>query len=190
MSFILDALRRSERARRALGETPTDVPLEARRAPARRPWLALGLGLLAVNLGVLALVVWRMERAAPTATAAAPATPSLSTASRSREVRPLAAEAPASSVDAALPEPLPDTDPARSVLPPALADLPALAARLPALEIQVHTWAEQPAQRFVLVNLKRYTEGARLAEGPLLVAIVPEGLVLEHEGTRFLLPRR
>src|SRR5688572_774717 len=99
MSFILDALRRSERARRALGETPTDVPLEARRRVGRRPWLAVALGLLVLNLAVLALVWWRMGAPRPVTPPVVEAAAPVVVAGRSREVRPLAAEAPASSVD-------------------------------------------------------------------------------------------
>lgn len=196
MSFILDALRRSEQARRALGETPTDVPLAA-RAPrlGHAAWRWAVAVLLAANLGVLAWLLWprastpALAPAIPPAADSAPA-PALP-APRSLEVRPLAGEAPSAT------DPLStDESAARGgaradlLIPPRLSEFPALAARLPTLEIQVHSWSADPAQRFAMVNLERYAEGQRLAAGPLLVAIVPEGLVLEHEGVRFLLPSR
>ena len=47
--------------------------------------------------------------------------------------------------------------------------------------------AEQPADRFVFINGRKYVEGERLLEGPQLVSIEPTGAVLAHAGRRFVL---
>ena len=46
-----------------------------------------------------------------------------------------------------------------------------------------------PGDRFVFINLNKQTEGSRLAEGPIVEEITPDGVVLNHNGTSFLLPR-
>ena len=46
------------------------------------------------------------------------------------------------------------------------------------------------AERFVVVNGRRYQEGATLQEGPTLERITPDGVILNHRGLRFLLPRQ
>jgi len=60
---------------------------------------------------------------------------------------------------------------------------------LPDLHLDIHVWSEQPRGRFVYVNTMKYREGDDLAEGPRVASIVRNGVVLEHNGRRFLLPR-
>ncbi|NOR67834.1 MAG: GspB domain-containing protein, partial [Woeseiaceae bacterium] len=60
---------------------------------------------------------------------------------------------------------------------------------LPDLHLDIHVYSDQPAERFVFVNMNKYREQARLAEGPLVKEITPEGVILEHLGNGFLLPR-
>ena len=96
--------------------------------------------------------------------------------------------AQADSEPAALPEPvLMDNEPT----PPSLSELQGrgMLMNLPALGVDLHVYAAQPAARFVFINLNRYREGERLREGPLVVRITPDGVILQHEGQRFLLPR-
>jgi general secretion pathway protein B len=61
---------------------------------------------------------------------------------------------------------------------------------LPELHLDIHVYSEQPAERFVFINMSKYKEDGTLAEGPVVKEIVPEGVVLEHRGTRFLMSRR
>ena len=73
----------------------------------------------------------------------------------------------------------------------ALRDLPPeTRSAIPALEVNVHTYSQNRADRMVLINMKRYREGDRLAEGPVVHAITPTGVVLVHEKQRFHLPIR
>ena len=65
---------------------------------------------------------------------------------------------------------------------------PEYRADFPQITIQVHVFEQIPAQRFVIVNGRRYREGETLAEGPALVEIVREGLVLDYRGERLLYP--
>ena len=52
---------------------------------------------------------------------------------------------------------------------------------------RAHAFSAQPKDRFVFINGRKYQEGERLAEGPMLVAIEPTGAVLTHAGRRFIL---
>ncbi len=228
MSFILDALRKSEhdRDRRALPGA-VDVPV-SRARQTRLPWLLGGIGaLLLLNLGVLLYLLGRSapapHTAEPTTAVAAtrvtaPATP-MSTphpATRAinvdgRTVRPLAAEvgsaeplpdvpapprtastdwgaAPASSPPTSYDSGMPRNAGTAGV--PSIRELPPQAtAGLPVLNIDLHVYSTEPAQRFAVINGQRVHDGSRLREGPLVERITPDGAVLVHNGARFLLPR-
>ncbi|MEX2496305.1 MAG: general secretion pathway protein GspB [Woeseia sp.] len=217
MSFILDALKKSE-AERQRKSVPgfADIP-DGRdaTAPQRWWWWALG-SLLAVNLGVLLGVFFRpgaTETVAPAIASeavTAPADPR-----GERPVAELVSEARQASADreaatitevprrpAAQPtirqqEPAPaPVLPRRgtTTLGEALPTLEEVRAegllQLPNLHLDIHVYSERAAERFVFINMSRYNENAVLAEGPVVKEIMPEGVLLEHSGTRFLLPRR
>ena len=55
--------------------------------------------------------------------------------------------------------------------------------------IDVHVFAEEPARRFVLIDLKKYREGDTLASGALLEKISPGSIQLFYKGTRFRVDR-
>jgi len=61
-------------------------------------------------------------------------------------------------------------------------------ADFPALKVEIHVYEKSPQRRFVMVNGRRYRETERLGEGPTLVEIVPEGMVLEYRGEKVLYP--
>lgn len=77
------------------------------------------------------------------------------------------------------------TAPAHDALP----DADELAARgtVPALHLDLHVYANQPQQRFIFVNSRKYREGETLAEGPLVEQITADGAVLSFRGSRFKL---
>lgn len=103
-----------------------------------------------------------------------------------------------SSSDAAIhhaaraPDPvLTDSDPFDAEVLPSINELnvagqPALAN----LHLDVHVYATQPSERFVYINMRKYREGATLAEGPVLEHIRRDGVVLNYQGLRFVLPRQ
>lgn len=75
------------------------------------------------------------------------------------------------------------------VLPTASA-LTATGASLPDLHLDIHVYSNNPAERFVFVNMRKYHEGQALSEGPTIERITPEGAVLNQQGLRYLLPRQ
>ena len=232
MSFILDALRKSEH-QRDKGLLPARFDAPATRAAASRLPLVLGVvgALLAVNVVVLLVVLLRPAAAPREAAArgpdAAPAPPlaatqfNNATAAGDRPavpaVRPLETEVEEGTVAAALEPPPLRAGGARvrraaaddSTRPAAfgrgapaqardggatgvrsLNELPPQAtAGLPRLNIDLHVYGPDAARRFVVLNGRRYREGDHLQEGPTLEQVTADGVVLNHRGLRFLLPR-
>jgi general secretion pathway protein B len=210
VSFILDALRKSEHERQrstvpGLSHVPYATP--ARALPR---WVLALIALLAVSVFALAGAWWLSSRPTPTLSAALPAsverpverppaaapladravgTPSraLAEAANAGAREPAPAEAtvagPAASV--AAPEPAPPR--ASEPTLPSVAALLAEGIALPALRLELHAYSERPSDRFVFINGRKYVEGERLAEGPDLVSIAPTGAVLSLQGRRFLL---
>lgn len=87
-------------------------------------------------------------------------------------------------------------DEAQAVWQPAAPDylyqweLPlAVRQALPALNLTIHVFAANPADRFVLINGVRYTEGAELGSGAVLAEIRAEGALVDFRDYRFLLTR-
>jgi general secretion pathway protein B len=73
---------------------------------------------------------------------------------------------------------------------PSIHDLaPQVTAGLPPLNIDLHVYSADPAQRFVIINGQRLRQGGQLKEGPTVEQITQEGAILSHQGIRFLLPR-
>ncbi|TDJ34276.1 MAG: hypothetical protein E2O56_02470 [Gammaproteobacteria bacterium] len=63
-------------------------------------------------------------------------------------------------------------------------------SQLPPLALNVHMYTQDPAQRFVLINMRRYQEGDTMEDSGILVRqVVPEGVVLHLAGRDFLLGR-
>lgn len=207
MSLILDALRKSERTRQQglmgrLGSAET--PPTRSRLPV--PWATL-LGLLllvnAVVLGVLFL--GPHPASAPVTASVVHGNPAPAPAADYHpSVRPLSQEAAASdrSPSPSAAAPAAPADKAADALPvsqPVIATnaaaipsydslTPDQRQGLPPLHLDVHGYAADPAERFVVINLKRYRIGDQLAEGAMLKDILPQGAVLEYRGTLFLLP--
>jgi len=206
MSFILDALKKSETERQRQNAPGfADVP-DGTDPPRAPRWLWVLGGLLAINLIVLLGVMLRPDLR-PTTDAATPseATPDGKPreASFSEMVEEAKKKQPipvADSADGAIT----DSNPAAEGRTASVTRTPEKIAQsyatfnelrangtivLPDLNLDIHVYSEQPEKRFVFVNMNKYREQARLAEGPLVREITPEGVVLELMGNDFLLPR-
>jgi general secretion pathway protein B len=61
---------------------------------------------------------------------------------------------------------------------------------LPELHLDVHVYATKPSERFVYINMRKYHEGGTLQEGPAVERIRRDGVVLNYQGLRFILPRQ
>jgi len=232
VSFILDALRKSEHERqRATVPGLSQVPLATPR-PQMPRWALAVIG--ALGAAVLALggawfystrtpaepvasapptVERSVELPPPAPRTAAPqqAAPArlpagestLSAAAASSTAPSLEDSAPNAGEDIGLtasagaapplgsPQLTPPTRvtnlPDDSVALPSIAVLAAEGVAVPPLRLELHAFSAQPKDRFVFINGRKYKEGDRLAEGPMLVEIAPTGAVLTHAGRRFIL---
>ena len=210
MSFILDALRKSE-AERQKQDAPgfVHVPDGSQRKTTAK-WVWLVAGLVVVNLAVLAVVLLRPDKAVnsirtntPTNTiATAPATDIVTdVAAQPITVQPNNTERTGGAVQQqsgasppvrANPVISYDVDPTVPVSDsfPTFNNLRAQGVLiLPDMHLDIHVFSSQPADRFVFINMSKYKERATLAEGPLVKEITPEGVILEFQGSSFLLPR-
>jgi general secretion pathway protein B len=213
MSFILDALRKSEHERqRAAMPGIVQVPfgLPRRHMPA---WPIVVIVVLAVAVLALGGAWWRSatrepapeaDTAArseipltlPPATVAVPPTPIYSAppvspsgvenASEPPVATPATPRDDVASVAASGDADTPEPAAEETTLPSAEA-LAAQGVAVPALRLELHAYSPRPADRFVFINGAKYVEGARLPEGPRVTAIAPNGAVLTYLGYRFLL---
>lgn len=60
---------------------------------------------------------------------------------------------------------------------------------VPNMHIDIHVYSAVADERFVFINMRRYNEGQRTQEGPQVERIVPDGVVMEHQGQRFFMSR-
>ena len=237
MSFILDALKKSEIERQRQSQPGLmDSPNTQRRS--RLPLWAILLGaLLAINIVVLAVMLLRNGAPAPASppkrhTEPAPlaedkapaadhfsplgpapvyapeipvtATDDVSTGTAAAsQVAPLAAplSAPRSSAQrsaprAALRRPDPvlideDAKADNAEVLPSINEINLTGAQaLPELHLDVHVYATKAGDRFVYINMRKYHEGSTLPEGPVVEHIRRDGVVLNYQGLRFILPRQ
>ena len=209
MSFILDALKKSETDRQEQGSADsTDVPSsDDSRGPPR--WLWALAFLLAINLAVLVGLLLRddaPEILEPTPANQIPTTMPAgddSFAEQLQEVRerqPTVAETrrtEAPEASQATPARRPPAEATSTPQPGfTLAELPTAdelrangTIQMADLHLDIHVYSEVPADRFVFINMVRHGENSRLAEGPVVKEITPEGVILNYSGTEFLLPR-
>jgi general secretion pathway protein B len=243
MSFILDALKKSETERQRQ-TVPGLMDARSRERRNRLPVWALVLAvLLGINLLVLTFVL--MRNSAPAAhapgPAQAPSAPDVAAASppAADHFSPLdatpvyAQEIPVAAGAASAPEspitsaPMTTQSPMAPHSPiartfagsgkapasftrrpdPLLTDedleansqeiLPSISEislsgeqALPELHLDVHVYSTKPADRFVYINMRKYHEGAALQEGPTVERIRRDGVVLNYQNLRFILPRQ
>jgi general secretion pathway protein B len=198
MSFILDALRKSE-AEKARGEAPSLLVSGSPRArPLARGLIVALVVALAINAGVLA--VWMLRQspaqtpaAVATVTPVAPAnepveaTVAAVQTSEPRSVPvaqpPLPVEAPSTTAFPA--SELPETDvvlPERVITPDDV--VTDAAAMAPAIEISTHVFSDDPTLRAVTIDGRRLREGDEIRPGTWLVEITESGIVVETDGVR------
>lgn len=217
MSFILDALKKSETERqRQSGPALFEVKVAPPRSRVA-PW-AVGLVLLLVlNLIVLGWVALRDRAPAADSTPSAPtATPqpaarppaalqAVSPAAAPRLLPDGGAAAIPSTAPPLLEEPVldemesseftpPPAPPAASVgvTPlnmPTREELVARGTPVPELRLDLHVYGARPDERFVFVNMRRLHEGESTADGLRIEHITPDGAILSWQGKRFHLPK-
>jgi general secretion pathway protein B len=226
VSFILEALRKSESDRQRLGNVAlADLPIARRRRG--QPWWVFALGaLLLVNSVVLIVVLMRDKpattpatKAAPVASAPnnapinthdsrissapAPITPAVSTSNplqaatahieyetistSERDIANAAASVPDGQT---LVRPSGALQGENKGVPSATSNLAAAERPASELHIDLHVYSKNSNERFVLINMHRYTEGQQLPNGAVVEQITPQGVVVQQNGLRYQIDRQ
>lgn len=198
MSFILDALKKSEEER-LRQQNPSTLPTTARRSTRKTPsWVWALMALLGINLVVLAVVLLKpaaeSNLAAATTLPIVTATPSAKTPSVTPAVpmttrEPDTTRTPASTSASSTSAALADT----TAAPPrtSLSSVPtrdqqiAAGVSLPPTVLNLHVYDADPSRRFVLLNGARLREGDVSRDGVELLSITPEGVVLSYGNSSF-----
>lgn len=60
---------------------------------------------------------------------------------------------------------------------------------VPHMHLDIHVFSENPGERFVFINMRRYDEGQATQEGPRIERIARDGVIMDYQGQRFFLPR-
>lgn len=209
MSFILDALKKSENDRQEHSSAEfASVPSDGGTSGPPR-WLWALVLLLAINVVVLLGLLLRddTQSAISGAADALPAVSEPEAQSEStfanqieeaRERQPATvARAESETRSESPPAPAQETaPPAASRSEFTLRAMPTAAELrvngtldMAELHLDIHVFSENPEDRFVFINMVRHKENSRLAEGPVVREITPEGVILDYVGTEFLLPR-
>lgn len=205
MSFILDALRKSETERQKQS-APGLADTRYRAVEQRRNyWIPLLVVILAAN--AIALAFMLMDDA-PTdqETVVSPPVvvpremPAVAANKPAPDIRPLHREVVAAprtkptakpkTVELApvAAEVVPESEPTESL--PSYQQLAADGSiSLPSLHVDIHVFSAKSAERFVFINMNKYREGEVLKEGPSIEKITKSGAVLNHQGTQFTIAR-
>lgn len=212
MSFILDALKKSETERQQQsGPEFSSVPSSSDE-PQSLKWLWILAVLLLINVVVLLGILLRQDASPPQPAlqepplaealpaAAAAKTDEPSFEEQVAEARERQADREQSAANTQM-----RSEPNRAAAAPVTVApaTPASAQRvatidelrldgqlqLPDLHLDIHVYSDAPEERFVFINMVKHRERSRLDEGPVVSEITPEGVILDYQGRTFLLPR-
>lgn len=200
MSFILDALKKSETERQQQsGAEFSSVPSSPGETQSFKWLWILGL-LLLVNIVVLVGVLMRPQDATEAPPLTQPPVPqeqSVAEPTFEEKIAEARQNQPPIQIQ---------QEPQPAAATPVVASRPAATPnrarvltidevrvngtlQLTDLHLDIHVYSDTPAERFVFINMTKHRENSRLDEGPEVVEITPDGVILEHQGTTFLLPR-
>ncbi len=218
MSFILDALKKSESERQRQAG-PALLEMRIIPPPRRLPTWAMVIGM--ILLASVAVLSWLALRSGPepgpattpaSASVATPADRPLPDTAQAAAPQPgapalaagVAANPPATSVadtsdaDQAGDNPA-DSEPAVAPRPGTqasgestakLRSYAELNGTVPELRLDLHVYSANPAERYAFINMRRVREGDVTAEGAQVREITRDGVVLEYRGSEFLLGRQ
>jgi hypothetical protein len=185
MSFILDALRKSENSRLRQDHPAVfshRMAMERQRLPV---WGIVLIALLALNVLLVVFLLLRNPSAnseEPIEGLALSPSPSVQTTLEPSTTAVPQAAPPASMVMPAVPESVALSD---STNLNTRDDLLARGASLPTADLNMHVYDANPALRFVLLNGQRLREGESSKEGLLLERITPDGVVVRYGSNTF-----
>jgi general secretion pathway protein B len=208
MSYILEALKKSDQQRQR-GATPTLQVAQVTVAAPKRP-LFIYYGLLAAVLLSTGIMIgwlrpWQPELPPPVTEPIAAKSP----ISISQQTAPASLTAPPEMLGAMKPNnpalvnsatpsaaaPIPDKTMPKPASIAGVAqeqkaitwdELPLQIQReIPAMTVQLHAYSSNPSERLVSINSIRLREGGSLMLGLRLEQITPDGMIFSYKGYRF-----
>jgi general secretion pathway protein B len=212
MSFILDALRKSETERQQQSGPGLANAQYRSTSTSRSIWIPLLVLVLAANAIAL---IFALNRDAPEidATAEPAEQKDTSTIPGNSPIRPLFREVPAADVPKSVAissptrtgsqQPAVEQFDAGELNDPESTDAGTVQDGIPnmqqlvlagqlsvqPLHLDIHVYSDSRSERFVFINMNKYREGDNLAEGPVIEEITKTGVILAYRGDRFTLDR-
>ena len=206
MSFILDALKKSENERQEQSSAEfSSVPSSSNNPnPARWLWM-LGI-LLLINFAVLIGILMKPSSTGSAIESEAAVVQESSGSfeeqvavaidNRAEQAPPAAAQTNAPASEPAVAKPVPAKPLVNRTSNTSIAIVPTMdelrlqgTLQIAEMHLDIHVYSASPADRFVFINMNKHREGSETAEGPVVREIRTDGVVLEHQGRVFLLPR-
>jgi len=192
MSYILDALKKSDQQRKRGAIPPLQTAQVTVAAPQRNmfaPYVLLAVVLLGAGVMVGWLRPWQPEQPPaqsasivaevpiPVTQQAAPLpapTENISKTEVASAAAPTQKKSPAVNVAAQEQQAIP------------FDELPLqIQQEIPAMKVQLHSYTKTPGERLVSINDIRLREGASLMSGLRLEQITPDGMIFSYKGYRF-----
>lgn len=200
MSFILDALKKSESERQQQSNSEfASVPSSSGNANSLK-WLWILGALLLVNVAVLLGLLLRDDAPAGDAVMATSSSKNEATVAEPSFAEQVAAAKRVQPQPAAVTE----AEPSKPAASAASRSMPSSSGarvltidevrlngtlQLGDLHLDIHVYSDVPEERFVFINMAKLREQSQLEEGPTVAEITRDGVILEYQGTTFLMPR-
>jgi len=200
MSFILDALKKSESERQQQSNSEFASVPSSSGNPSSLKWLWILGALLLVNVAVLLGLLLRDDAPAEDAViATSSSTNEAAVAEPSFEEQVAAAKLiqpqpaavtqaePSGPAASAAPKSTPSSSGGRILTIDEVRLNGSL--QLGDLHLDIHVYSDVPEERFVFINMAKLREQSQLEDGPTVTEITRDGVILEYQGTTFLMPR-
>lgn len=198
MSFILDALKKSETDRQQQTSSEfASVPSSSGDSNSLK-WLWILGALLLVNAVVLFGVLMRDNAPAQDVAIATPQRSDMPVVAQPTFEEQVAAAKLNQPPPAAITQAEPPTPQVAAASAPTSSGARVLTfdevrvngtVQLTDLHLDIHVYSDVPAERFAFINMTKLRERSQLEEGPTVTEITRDGVVLEYQGITFLLPR-
>jgi len=191
MSYILDALKKSDQQRQRGAVPPLNTMQTSVATPRRNLsayYVAIATMLIGAGVVVGWLRPWQAEQPKPVTTSKAVVPPipivqqnapltSPVVQHEKSDVNNVSSTAKEKSPPAGTPEEQPMFS---------INDLPAqIRQEIPEMKVQLHAYADIPGERLVSINDIRLREGEFLVSGLKLEQITPDGMIFSYKGYRF-----
>ena len=200
MSFILDALKKSESERQQQSNSEFASVPSSSGNPNSLKWLWMLGALLLVNVAVLFGLLLRDDAPAENAAITTSSSENEATVvepsfeeqvAAAKLIQPQTAAVtqaePSKPAASAAPKSTPSSSGARILTIDEVRLNGTL--QLTDLHLDIHVYSDIPEERFVFINMAKLREQSQLEEGPAVVEITRDGVILEYQGTTFLMPR-